>query len=249
MIFRLLSKALGTLVKPILWGFDKSFNSIEKIYLAALQLALKVRIFVLVVVVAISLGSILLIPKLGMELIPDMSQGEFFVEVTLPTGSQLQQTDQVIADLASFTANLPGVARTYALAGTGSLLNKTNASGGDYWGKLNVVMQQGSTETVSQNAIKKMRDYLRKQPGLRSKFGKPELFTFATPLAIQIVGYDLQDLAKYSQQMETIMQSDKRFADVKSSLQSGNPELKIKFDHAKLAQLDIKNYSVICSKI
>tara|TARA_R110002153_G_scaffold6556_8_gene29964 strand:+ start:1190 stop:4537 length:3348 start_codon:yes stop_codon:yes gene_type:complete len=239
LLFRLLSKVLGTLFRPLLWVFDKSFKQIEKAYLAALKQALGIRILVLTAVVTVSLASVLLLPKLGMELIPDMSQGEFFVEITLPTGSQLENTDQVIADLGIFTTELEGVERTYALAGTGSLMNVSASQGGEYWGKLNVVMQTTSSAQATQIVMDKMRTYLSKQAGIQSKFGKPALFTFATPLAVQIIGFDLEDLTKYSQKLQAIMQGDKRFADVKSSLQSGNPELKIKFDHGKLAQLGI----------
>jgi HAE1 family hydrophobic/amphiphilic exporter-1 len=235
--FRLISKILSALFRPILWLFDKTFKRIEKAYLAALKTALRLRLFVISTVVVVSLASILLLPKLGMELIPDMSQGEFFVEITLPTGTQLENTDRVIADLAIFTSELEGVERTYALAGTGSLMNVSASQGGEYWGKLNVVMQAGSSKQASQLVIDKMRGYLSQQAGVQSKFGKPALFTFATPLAVQIIGYDLTTLFTYSQKMQSLMQSDKRFADVKSSLQTGNPELKIKFDHAKLAQL------------
>jgi HAE1 family hydrophobic/amphiphilic exporter-1 len=239
LLFRLLSKVFGSLFRPLLWVFDKSFVRIEKTYLAALKQALRIRLLVLSAVIAVSLASVLLLPKLGMELIPDMSQGEFFVEINLPTGSQLENTDQVIANLAIFTADLNGVERTYALAGTGSLMNVSASQGGEYWGKLNVVMQNNSSAQTSQLVMDKMRGYLSHQAGVQSKFGKPALFTFATPLAVQIVGYELKNLTKYSQKMQAIMQSDNRFADVKSSLQSGNPELKIKFNHGKLAQLGI----------
>lgn len=239
LVFRLLSKVFSLLFRPLLWGFDKSFRQIEKTYLAALKYALTKRLLVLSAVIVVSLASVLLLPKLGMELIPDMSQGEFFVEINLPTGSQLENTDQVIADLAIFTAELKGVERTYALAGTGSLMNVSASQGGDYWGKLNVVMETASSPEVSQLVIDQMRGYLSQQAGVQYKFGNPALFTFATPLAVQIVGYDLQNLTKYSQKMQAIMQRDNRFADVKSSLQTGNPELKITFDHGKLAQLGL----------
>lgn len=239
LLFRLSSKVLGYLFRPILWLFDKTFQHIEKAYISLLKAAMKTRILVFSCVVAISLASILLLPKLGMELIPDMSQGEFFVEINLPTGSQLEQTDQVIGNLASFTAKLEGVERTYALAGTGSLMNVSASQGGEYWGKLNVVMEQGSTPQATDKVKTQMRSYLAQQAGIQSKFGTPALFTFATPLAVQIVGYDLTSLGQYSQKLERLMQNDPRFADVKSSLQAGNPELKIKFDHGKLAQLGL----------
>ncbi|MCF2950409.1 efflux RND transporter permease subunit [Paraglaciecola aquimarina] len=238
-VFRILSKTLSWCFKPILWLFDKLFNLIETVYLVALQAALKMRLLMLTSIIAISASSLLLLPKLGMELIPDMSQGEFYVEVNLPTGSQLQQTDQVISELALFTQSLPGVERTYALAGTGSLMNVSSNQGGEYWGKLNVVMQQDGSAENNQDVQNQMRKYLSQQAGVQSKFGKPALFTFATPLEIQLVGYDLKALSEYSQKIKTQLQTDDRFADVKSSLQAGNPELKIEFDHNKLAQLGL----------
>ena len=45
----------------------------------------------------------MLIPRLGMELIPRMSQGEFFIEVTLPAGSRVEQTDDLLTRLAFYT--------------------------------------------------------------------------------------------------------------------------------------------------
>ncbi|MFT2090915.1 efflux RND transporter permease subunit [Paraglaciecola sp. 2405UD69-4] len=243
-LFRILAKASKFALQPTIWFFETVFHYTELAYLAALKLALRMRVAVVLVILVISGLSIVLLPKVGMELIPDMSQGEFYVEVNLPTGSQLQQTDNIIADLAIFTAKLPGVERTYSLAGTGSLMNATANQGGDNWGKLNVVMVPSSIQSVTSDVMAEMRTYLAKQPGIQSKFGKPSLFTFATPLAVQLVGYDLVELSKYSQALKDSLQSDDRFADVESSLQAGSPQLKVQFDHSRMAQLGINAPSV-----
>lgn len=237
--FRSLSKVFGWLFKPLLWLFDKGFNLVEGVYLKGLNGALRMRTLVLTMVVLASAASILLLPRLGMELIPPMSQGEFYVEVTLPTGSKLENTDQVLSDLAGFTKQQAGVDRTYALAGTGSLMNVSASQGGDNWGKLNVVMNKGSTALDSQTVMTTMRAYLQQQAGVQSKFGHPELFSFSTPLQIEIVGYSLTNLKRYSDLMAQRLANDRRFTDIKTTLQAGNPELKIKFDHAKLAQLGL----------
>ena len=54
-----------------------------------------------------------------------------------------------------------------------------------------------------------------------------------------MIGYDLGMLRRYGEKIAEALEADNRFADVKSSLQAGNPELKIHFDHAKLAQLGL----------
>ncbi|MFT5674968.1 MAG: HAE1 family hydrophobic/amphiphilic exporter-1 [Paraglaciecola sp.] len=237
--FRLLSKVFGWLLRPLLWVFNKSFTSLENVYLKGLKIALKTRTLLLSVVVAASALSVLLLPQIGMELIPSMSQGEFYVEVNLPTGSKLENTDRVLTDLAAFTKQQTGVQRTYTLAGTGSLMNVSASQGGDYWGKLNVVMGYESTPEDTQKVMNAMREYLKQQAGVQSKFGHPELFSFATPLEIELVGYDLSKLRDYSDKIAETLQNDNRFADIKTSLQAGNPELKVKFDHSKLAQLGL----------
>lgn len=237
--FRLSSKALGYVFKPILWAFDKIYNALQGAYFSSLNIALKARALVVTSVVLIASLSVLLIPRLGMELIPALSQGEFYTEITLPTGSKLETTDDVLSDLAKFTQSQPGVARTYSLAGTGSLMTASPSQGGDYWGKLNVVMQDNSSPEDEQSVKAAMREYLSKSAGVQSKFGTPELFSFATPLEIEISGYDLMMLSRYSEKLVSILEKHDRFADVKSNMQSGNPELKIHFNHAKLAQLGL----------
>jgi HAE1 family hydrophobic/amphiphilic exporter-1 len=238
-LFRGLAFLLSWVFKPLLWAFDKFYLAVSSIYRSALNTAMKARLLVMGCIVLVSAMSILLLPKLGVELIPPMSQGEFNVEVTLPTGSRLQTTDKVISDLAEFTHNIEGVKRTYSLVGTGSLMNASAAQGGDHWGKLNVVMNENASAEDAEMVKTKMREYLAIQAGVQSKFGTPELFSFATPLEIQLAGYDLQMLKRYGDIMANELAKNPRFADVKSSLQSGNPELKIVFDHARLAQLGL----------
>lgn len=238
-LFRVVAKGLGYLFKPVLWAFDRIYQSLESVYLVALNFVLKARLMIVAVIIAISAISVTLLPKLGMELIPPMAQGEFYVEITLPTGSKLESTDAVIASLARFTEGQQGVKRTYSLAGTGSLMNASPGQGGEHWGKLNVVLENGSTAELEAQVKAEMRNYLRTQAGVQSKFGTPELFSFDTPLEIELSGYDLGMLTRQSERMAEILATSDRFADIKSNMQSGNPELKVRFNHSKLAQLGL----------
>lgn len=239
LVVRLLRKGLGLLFRPLLWLFDKAFVAIERSYLGVLQGALKQRLLVLGSILGLSLASLLLLPRLGMELIPPMSQGEFYAELTLPTGARLEDTDGVLEQLAAFTQKLEAVERTYSLAGTGSLMNASPSQGGDYWGKLNVVLTADSNAEDEEKVMAAMRDYLATKAGVSAKFGKPELFSFATPLEVQITGYDLGMLRTQADKLVTMLEGNERFADVKTSLKAGHPELKIYFDHARLAQIGL----------
>ncbi len=237
--FGFASKILAWIFTPILWMFNKAYTSLAHAYGQLLCKVMNARVLVVLIIMGISSSSLLLLPKLGMELIPPMSQGEFSVEINLPTGAKLENTDTVLAELARLTQAQEMVKRTYSLAGTGSLMNAASTQAGDHWGKLHVVMSEHASVQDQADVQTVLRTYLSKQAGVQSKFGTPELFSFATPLEIQVSGYDLNLLKKYGDIIARKLAENERFVDVKSSLQSGSPELKIVFNQAKLAQLGL----------
>ena len=61
----------------------------------------------------------------------------------------------------------------------------------------------------------------------------------ASPLQIQLQGYELTQLQRYSQLILDRLEQDSRFTDITTTLQSGNPELKIAFNEARLARLEL----------
>ncbi|MFT5164548.1 MAG: HAE1 family hydrophobic/amphiphilic exporter-1, partial [Alteromonadaceae bacterium] len=238
-IIKGLSKGLGIVFKPLLWLFDKAYAGFASAYASLLKLALNMRVIFALLVVAICGGSTMLLPKLGMELIPSMSQGEFYVEVTLPAGTPLEQTDATIKKLATVAQQNPQVKNSYALAGTGSLMNASPSQGGDHWGRLNVVLQPGSTLRDEKMVMDELRMTVTQMPGISAKFGKPELFSFSTPVEIELSGYDLVTLNRFANKVVNKLSENDRFVDIKSTLRDGHPELKVHFDHAKLAQLGL----------
>ena len=242
-VYKVIATLSSLIFKPLAWGFSKGFDAVSKGYKHLLAWAMQARIAILVAIVAVSAFAFSLIPKLGLELIPSMTQGEFFIEIEQPTGTQLSSTDDALRALTNYALALPEVERVYSLAGTGSLLNAPPGQGGDHWGKLSVVIKPEYVSQVEQVKAS-LRSFVLRQAGLSAKFGEPELFNFTTPLEIEIVGYDLDELSAVGNEMARRLSLQDRFADVKSSLQEGNPELRIYFDHARLAQLGLDAPSV-----
>ncbi len=238
-LWRITGKAVLLLLAPLAWAFKHGFNLLASAYEKALSKALAFRTLVVGIAIFATAGAALLIPRLGMELIPSMSQGEFHVEVSLPAGSKIEQTDRLLAQLADIANNQPGVARTYSLAGTGSLVSAAPSQGGDHWGKLNVVMTPDSNLQALYDMQATMRKFLAKQAGVQSQFGTPELFSFDAPVQIELQGYDLNQLQQVSRQLTEALDKNDRFADITSSLRQGNPELKVKFHQARLARLGL----------
>ena len=242
--WHIFSKLLSVAFKPLIWVFNKGFDLLAYAYEKLLRVSLRAKALVLATAFILAAGAIMLVPKLGMELIPTLSQGEFSVEVTLPAGSPLARTDAIISELAAVAVNNNDggetkVLRTYAMSGTGSLISAAPNQGGDHWGRLNIVMQPTATAGDMDDVKHALRDYLAFKPQVQATFSEPELFSFASPIQIEIAGYDLNQLQQYGDAISTKLASYSNFADVTTSIRDGNPELKIAFHHAKLARLEL----------
>jgi HAE1 family hydrophobic/amphiphilic exporter-1 len=76
-------------------------------------------------------------------------------------------------------------------------------------------------------------------PGAEVKFARPQLFSFATPLEVELRGYDLASLEKAGKKLTALMNASPRFADVKSTVEGGYPEIQIRFDQERAAALGL----------
>ncbi|HUF10844.1 MAG TPA: efflux RND transporter permease subunit, partial [Rhodothermales bacterium] len=234
----------GRALRPFVAAFQAVYNAAENAYPKLIRGALEVRLLVVVVALALFAGSVLMIPHLGVELIPELSQGEFLVEFKMPPGTPLESTDAALAAAQRGIDESPTVARTFAAAGSGNRLDANPEQGGENWGELAVAMIPEATRTDEESAMATMRGHLERIPGLQYKFDRPTLFTFRSPVEIEVSGYDFDELRAVSGRIQRSMMRSTRFTDVKSTVEQGHPEVRIHFDKARAAALGLPVYSM-----
>ncbi len=238
------SAFMTRILRPLLSGFQAGYQWIEDRYPLLLGWALKHRPAVLGIALGLFLISALIALNLGVELIPQLSQGEIRVEFKLPPGTPLETTDGVISRLQQGSHQIDGVETLFSVAGTGNRMNANPEQGGENWGELNVVLEPGSKRRDEEHVIEAIRTRVEDVPGVQYKFGRPTLFTFKTPVEIEIAGYDLGKLKSVSGDIAAKMESSGRFADVKSTMEGGHPEVQIRFDREKAASLGLAVYEI-----
>jgi HAE1 family hydrophobic/amphiphilic exporter-1 len=241
---RLLSRAILFLLNPLLNAFARSYAGMENRYPLLLRWTLAHKGSVIGVAFAIFFVTVLLIPTLGVELIPQLSQGEFRIEFRLPPGTPLERTDVAIASIQAAAGKIKNIPTTFSVAGTGNRLDANPEEGGENWGELNVMMQAGSKRADEEIAMAQLRQDLERLPGLQYKFSRPTLFTFKTPIEVEVAGFDLDKLKSVSREVARRMQASPRFADVKSTMESGHPEIQIHFDRERAAALGLPVYQI-----
>ena len=217
-------------VTPVVNGFNHVYDVVAARYPPLIRWALQHRATVLVIAFGLLAGSAALVPQLGLELLPQLSQNEFDVEVRTPPGTPLQQSDRILTRLQRTAAPLDAVETTFAVAGTGTRMDANPDQGGENWGEVHVALTSDAGESGEASAMDALRRELDRVPGAQYTFRRPTLFTFETPIEIEIAGYNLDALKTTAGQVaERLNQSD-RFADVESSMEQGHPEVQIRFD-------------------
>lgn len=243
-ILKWISKGVKALFSPLVYVFDRSYRVIEDVYAGTLRWALDHRFTVLASAILIFAGSIALVPRLGVELIPQLSQGEFSVEFKLPPGTPIEKTDAALRSVQASARDHNHIQTTFAVAGTGNRMDANPDEGGENWGEMNVTLVSGSSSNEEEIAMDKLRSSLGQIPGLQYKFERPSLFSFTTPIEIEITGFDLDKLKEAGDAVARALSSNDRFADVKSTMETGSPEIQIIFDRDKAASLGLQVHDV-----
>ena len=219
--------------------FQRLYGAAAAVYPGLLRWSLDHRIAVLGAAALIFAGTMALVPRLGTELIPQLSQGEFSVDIRLPPGAPLTETDRAIQAAQLATSSIDVVELDYSVAGTGNRLDANPVDAGDNTGTLSVALVPGAGREAESATMDAMRSELARVPGVQYEFSRPSLMTFASPLQIEIAGYDLDGLATVNQSIVTQMTADDRFTDIKTTIERGNPEIQIVFDQERAAKLGL----------
>jgi len=213
--------------------------SAARIYEPLLKWSLGHRAIVIGGAAAVFVATMMLIPRLGTELIPQLSQGEFNVDIRLAPGSPLAETDRAIIATQAATRDIDDVELSYSVAGTGNRLDANPVDAGEHAGTLSITLRPGAGRDDENRAMDAMRQELAQLPGVQYEFSRPSLMTFASPLQIEISGFDLANLEIVNQMLLSELSASDRYADIKTTIELGNPEIQIIFDQERAAALGL----------
>jgi HAE1 family hydrophobic/amphiphilic exporter-1 len=238
-VFFVIGKVFWALLWVPTWLLQAFYKTIAAVYPGILRWSLQHRATIILVSLLLFVSTMALVPRLGSELIPQFSQGEFTANLRLPPGMPLAKTDEAIQAAQRVAADIDAVELNYSVAGTGNRLDANPVDAGDNTGALSITLKEGAGREAEDQTMAAMRAELSTLPGVQYEFTRPSLLTFASPLQIEVSGYDLAGLARVSQSVVQAMSASDRFTDIKTTIESGNPEIQIVFDQERAAKLGL----------
>ncbi|MDY0953185.1 efflux RND transporter permease subunit [Stenotrophomonas rhizophila] len=180
-----------------------------------------------------------LVPMLGADLIPQLAQDRFEMTAKLPAGTPLKQTDALVRELQLAHAKDDQIASLYGVSGSGTRLDASPTESGENIGKLTVVMAGGGDARTEAAITERLRDSMQQHPGVQVDFARPALFSFSTPLEVELRGQDMATLERAGQALAAMLRNNPHYADVKSTVEEGFPEIQIRFDQERAGALGL----------
>lgn len=209
-------------------------------YMAMLTGVLRQRWLTLALAAAIFAATMSLVPQINRELIPALTEGEFYFEVNLPEGTALPTTDATIKQMEAIADNDPGVDRIYSTVGSrtvsGGMALKTKD---ENLGQVSIVVTDRSDEDLEHQVADRLRTAYSQIPSLEAKLGRPSFFSLNLPVELLFYCEDLNLLKSYTLALKPKIAQVPGVVDVRASLESGNPELNVVFDRERLAHLGL----------
>jgi HAE1 family hydrophobic/amphiphilic exporter-1 len=233
---------LGTLNRVTVWMADRFlvlYDAAEARFVGVLLGALARPTRVLVLASASLPLSVWMLRDVGAQLIPDVHQGRFTVELALPVGTPLARTDLLVAQVEAEVGKVPGVDTVYAVVGTERRAD-ARPDEGENTARLSVQLAPGGDlEAREARAMAAIRRVLQDFPRFSSRFSRPALFSVHTPVEIVLFHPDLAVLRQAAATGVRALETRPELREVHSSLSAGYPEVRVQYDRQRLAALGI----------
>ncbi|MEP7361596.1 MAG: efflux RND transporter permease subunit [Chloroflexota bacterium] len=236
-LFKGLGILFGWILWPFQWVFDYFWSGIERLYPKAIARALAAPWSVIAVAIALSIVAGWRVKHLGLELLPEMHQGEFTLYTTLGVGTPLETTEIVMSRLDARVRALPGVATTALTVGV-EKDTLTRDIEGKHTARLTVRLEPAAALNGGEELLlNQARSIVALDPAVRSiDVRRPTPFALDAPITVEILGHDLEKMESTAADVFQRVATIPGIEDVRSTVRPGHPEARVTFDREKTLQ-------------
>jgi multidrug efflux pump subunit AcrB len=221
---------------------DTVMGGIHAIYRPILRLALRFPVSTVVVSLAIALSSFALVPRLGFALFPENDSPYFLVDVEMPQGVSIDETDKAVRYVESVLAKREDIAFRFANSGSSNpqvYYNVFETIGVPDYGQVYGAFRHWHPEE-GPAAVSEIRAELASYPAAKLTFRRFENGPpVEAPIAVRIWGKDNDALSQIAGDVELILRATPGTRDVSNPAAARQVDLELNIDTAKAALLGI----------
>jgi HAE1 family hydrophobic/amphiphilic exporter-1 len=170
------------------------------------------------------------------EFLPSSDEGEFVITVELPAGTPLAETDRAVQAIEAKAARWPEVQHLFTTVGVGSGF-QANSRVGQVRVKL---VPKSERRRPLQSFLEEARTFGADLPGVTVR-AQSVVFVGpgGQPIQVWIQGEDSRVLHDLATRVEAIVRSVPGTTDITNSSQAGQPEVVVRLDRSRAADLGL----------
>jgi HAE1 family hydrophobic/amphiphilic exporter-1 len=242
-------KPLTGFFVPIDRAFENFFTGLDNLYRRAVGQVLRHKAVTITVLAILFLGSIFVIPVIGWVFMPQQEADSVSVNVTLPLGTPLEETEAVLQRLQVIVEQeVQGYDRLTINAGGGGTLG---TGGGGNSGSLRINLPGYDKRIDSADRIKeKLRAYMEEFPGVLLSFsggsgGMGLGMGGGSAVDIVLRTDDLTKGKAIAEQISRLLSDNiPEITDPQVSLKDGLPQIEIALDRERIYALGLNTITI-----
>lgn len=218
--------------------FDMFQSWLEKKYKSLIGFSIDHPIVIIMITTVVFMGSLVACGKVKKTFQPEPDEGEYLLNIEIPTGASLSGTDVIAQKIADRIKTIPEL--DYMTIQIG------NGMGGYNKASLGIFMVPAKER---KRTTAELKEVLR---GMMKEFpdAKPSIDTFSRvggggggnkPFMLAIRGEDLDQLNQYADKFIQKLSKVSDLTEIKTSFEAGVPELQIKLDERKMLMTGVNN--------
>ncbi|MDH3743512.1 MAG: efflux RND transporter permease subunit [Acidobacteriota bacterium] len=233
-----MGKLFGLMAAVPLRLTQGSLDGLHERYPHTLRWALRSPLTVVVVVLLCFAATAWTALSLDTELLPEVHQGEFTVEVGLPVGTPIEATEAIVAPVEQAILEEKEHIESLMLTVGFDPAYSNRSDEGEHTARFKVLLDRANP-TLERKVIDRLRKRFSGIPDLDARVTRPVLFSFKTPIEVEVHGNDLVELRRQADLVKRTMSAMPELADVETTSRRGAPEVQVVYDRDLLARYDL----------
>ncbi len=228
----------------IILGFEKQLHRFTNWITSILKWCLAHKKTSLGVTFSLLIASFMLLGTgyIGAEFFPKSDKGEFLVQIELPKDASIEVTNQITRKAEEFLSSKKEITSLITTVGQSS-----EGMGGSlatsYKSEINVklVERKKREDDASIYAAKVSRELSNVLVGAKVKTVPVSILGTAeqAPINLIVVGSELDSVMKFAEQAKDVLEKISGAAEVKLSVEAGNPEIRVEVERDKMSALGL----------
>ena len=239
-------KALMPALKVVFGGLtilpvkltQKMLDALHDGYPKALRWALRSPFTIALIVLACFAATGWTVLSLDTELLPEVRQGEFTVEVQLPVGTPIEATEAIVSPVEKAILEEKEHIESLLLTVGYDAAYSNRSDEGEHTARFKVLLDAADPRIENQ-VIGRLRERFSQIPDLGARVTRPVLFSFKAPVEVEVHSDDLILLRQQAQRTKETMAAMPQLADVETTQQRGAPEVQVVYDRELLSRYDL----------